>query len=231
MKVISYNIHKFTQEKLDKVLQFDADVFILPEVACPSMVQLPEGFEMVWTGDIDFKGLGVVWKSNLKAVVPGWFNPENRYFIPLQFEEILILASWPTMMEQNAPKRYPQILIEALQEYEPYLKNHPTIISGDMNCYKGQSGATKKYSVEAVFEYLQSLGYSSVYHQKTGEELGNESKPTFYYLFKESAPFFLDYTFANVEVQRYELLAWDKTISDHVGQMMEINVGLLLKPH
>lgn len=45
------------------------------------------------------------------------------------------------------------------------------------------------------------------------------------------APFFLDYTFANVEVQRYELLAWDKTISDHVGQMMEINVGLLLKPH
>ena len=52
MKILSYNINKFTQEKLDKVLQYDADVFILPEVACPSMVQLPEGFEMVWTGDI-----------------------------------------------------------------------------------------------------------------------------------------------------------------------------------
>ena len=48
--------------------------------------------------------------------------------------------------------------MEALQEYEPYLKNPPTIISGDMN----------------------------------------------------------------IEVQRYELLAWDKAISDHVGQMMEI---------
>ncbi len=57
--------------------------------------------------------------------------------------------------------------MEALQEYEPYLKNPPTIISGDMN----------------------------------------------------------------IEVQRYELLAWDKAISDHVGQMMEIKVGLLLKPH
>ena len=63
--------------------------------------------------------------------------------------------------------RGPQILMEALQEYEPYLKNPPTIISGDMN----------------------------------------------------------------IEVQRYELLAWDKAISDHVGQMMEIKVGLLLKPH
>ena len=48
--------------------------------------------------------------------------------------------------------------MEALQEYEPYLTNPPTIISGDMN----------------------------------------------------------------IEVQRYELLAWDKAISDHVGQMMEI---------
>ena len=57
--------------------------------------------------------------------------------------------------------------MEALQEYEPYLKNPPTIISGDMN----------------------------------------------------------------IEVQRYELLAWDKAFSDHVGQMMEIKVGLLLKPH
>ena len=222
MKILSYNINKFTQEKLERVLQYDADVYILPEVACPSMVQLPEGFEMVWTGDIDYKGLGVVWKSELKAEVPEWFNPENRYFIPLQFENILVLASWPTMMEQNAPKRYPQILIEALQEYEPYLKNHPTIISGDMNIYKGQAGATKRYSVEAIFEFIQSLGYTSVYHRKTGEELGKESKPTFYYLFKESSPFFLDYTFTNVEVKYYELLAWDKTISDHVGQMMEL---------
>ena len=112
--------------------------------------------------------------------------------------------------------------MEALQEYEPYLNNPPTIISGDMNIYKGQSGATKRYSVEAIFEFIQSLGYTSVYHQKTGEELGKESKPTFYYLFKESAPFFLDYTFTNVEVKYYELLSWDKTISDHVGQMIEI---------
>lgn len=44
MKILAYNINKSTQEKLDKVLYMEADVFILPEVACPSMVQLPEGF-------------------------------------------------------------------------------------------------------------------------------------------------------------------------------------------
>ena len=222
MKILAYNINKSTQEKLDKVLQMEADVFILPEVACPSMVQLPEGFEMVWTGDIDHKGLGVIWKSEIKAEVPKWFNPELRYFLPLLIDDKLILAGWPTMMEQNKPKHYPQILMEALQEYEPYLKKYQTVISGDMNCYKGQSGATKQFSIEAIFDYLKSLGYSSAYHDKTGEELGNETTPTFYYLFKENAPFFLDYTFTNVQVKSYGLLEWDRGFSDHVGQILEI---------
>lgn len=222
MKILAYNINKSTQKKLDKVLLMEADVFILPEVACPSMVQLPEGFEMVWTGDIDQKGLGVIWKSELKAIVPEWFNPEHRYFLPLLVEDKLIMAAWPTMVEQNKPKRYPQILMEALKEYEPYLKRYQTIISGDMNCYKGQSGATKQFCIEAIFDYLKSLGYSSAYHDKTGEELGNETIPTFYYLFKENCPFFLDYTFTNFQVKSYELLDWYRGFSDHVGQMIGI---------
>ena len=41
MIILSYNINKFTQEKLDRVLQYDADVFILPEVACPSFWTIP----------------------------------------------------------------------------------------------------------------------------------------------------------------------------------------------
>lgn len=110
--------------------------------------------------------------------------------------------------------------MEALQEYEPHLKDRPTIITGDMNCYKGQSGATKQYSIEAIFEYLRSLGYTSAYHDMTCEELGKETIPTFYYQFKENAPFFLDYTFSNsnLKVISYRLLYWDKELSDHVAQ-------------
>ena len=28
------------------------------------MVSLPDGYRMEWMGDIDFKGLGIVWKAN-----------------------------------------------------------------------------------------------------------------------------------------------------------------------
>ena len=93
MKILSYNINKFTQEKLDKVLQHDADVFILPEVACVSNVQLPNGYGMVWTGDIDFKGLGIIWKTGIDADIPEWFNSNHQYFQPLMIEDKLIIGA------------------------------------------------------------------------------------------------------------------------------------------
>lgn len=40
MKIISYNISRFSQEKLDHILSDKADIYILPELACPQMVSL-----------------------------------------------------------------------------------------------------------------------------------------------------------------------------------------------
>lgn len=218
MKILSYNINKFNQEKLDKILLHDADVFILPEVACPSMVQLPEGYGVMWTGDIDYKGLGIVWKNELKADVPVWFNPDHQYFLPIMVEGKLILGAWPTTTEKNSPKKYPQIAMEALQYYTPFLKENFAVIAGDINCYKGQHGETKQYSTASIFEFLKGMGFESAYHTKTGETLGEESVATYYHLFNEKAQFFLDYTFSNIEVKSYELWAWDKEFSDHVAQ-------------
>ena len=186
------------------------------------MVQLPDGYEMVWTGDIDYKGLGVIWKTGLKADVPKWFNPNHNYFIPLVVDGILILASWPTITEQSKSKKYPQIMMEVLEEYSTYLKAYPSLIIGDMNCYKGQSGETKKFSIQSIFDYLKGLGYVSAYHQKTGDALGQESVPTYYHHFKENAPFFIDYAFTDIPIKEYCLLPWDRELSDHVGQMIEI---------
>ena len=46
MKILTYNISLSTQEKIETVLAYDADLFILPEVACPSRVALPEGLQV-----------------------------------------------------------------------------------------------------------------------------------------------------------------------------------------
>ena len=222
MKILAYNINLSSQEKIDKVLGYDADVYILPEVACPSQVKLPDSYRMEWMGDVDYKGLGIIWKSNLNATVPSWFNPKHQYFFPLFIDGKLIMAAWPTTTEQNKPMRYPQIALVALQEYAPYFKEYPTIISGDMNCYMGQSGQTKQFSIRAIFDFFGEMGIVSAYHNKTGEELGKESKATYYHQFKDSLPFFIDYTFSNIRIKSYRLGNWDRNISDHVPQFIEI---------
>ena len=145
MKILSYNINRFTQEKLERVLQFEADVYILPELANHSHVCLPIGYQMEWMGNFDFKGLGVIWKSGMKIVIPNWFIPKHEYFLPLVIDGTLIIAAWPTKTERNKPKSYPQIALEAISEYNPYFEQYPVIISGDLNCYKGQSGETYSY--------------------------------------------------------------------------------------
>ena len=45
---------------------------------------------------------------------------------------------------------------------------------------------------------------------------------TYYHHFKENAPFFIDYAFTDIPIKEYCLLPWDRELSDHVGQMIEI---------
>ena len=222
MKIIAYNINLSSQEKIDRILEHDADVYILPEIACKPSVSLPEGYQMEWTGDIPHKGLGVIWKPSVKVEVPKWFNPKLQYFLPLMIDGYLIIAAWPTTTEQNSPMKYPEIAMKALQEYAPYIKQFPTIVSGDMNLYKGQSGETKKFSIQAICDFLKQMNVVSVYHEMTDEVLGTESCATYYHQFKKNQPFFIDYTFSSIPVKSFRIGEWDSDISDHVPQFIEI---------
>ena len=97
------------------------------------------------------------------------------------------------------------------------------MIIGDYNCYVNQFDNSKKYGdILRINEILEGYGLKSAYHEKTGEELGKETTPTYYHRFKEDSPFFLDYAYTNMEVKSFELLPWDSKMSDHVGQLIEI---------
>jgi len=64
--------------------------------------------------------------------------------------------------------------------------------------------------------------YISAYHQNTGEKLGKENSATYYHRFNENSPFFLDYTFSNMPIKSYSLFEWNKEMSDHVAQIIEV---------
>lgn len=100
----------------------------------------------------------------------------------------------------------------------------PTPICSDFNCYKGQSGETKKYSIVAIDSYLQQLGLRSLYHTMRGVSIGEESICTYHHLFKreKNMEFFLDYTYTNMKVADFEIESWDPSFSDHCAQTIVI---------
>ena len=53
MKIVSYNISAGTQQKLDKIFEQKADVYVIPEMA--KNVTIPDGYFMKWTGNYEEK--------------------------------------------------------------------------------------------------------------------------------------------------------------------------------
>lgn len=226
MKIICHNINDSQQWKIDRLLATEADVIVVPEIACPEQITLSEGYNMAWEGITwnfrgkqKWKGLGVIWKKG-KGFVPDWYNPKLCYGIPLIYDDVLVLAFWPTKRKDISEKKlYPQIAQEIIAEYASHFKGKKVIITGDFNCYVNQRDYSKEYGdIRRIDEILENHGLYSIYHRQTGEPLGKETTPTYYHLFKETLPFFIDYTYTNLPVKSYRLLPWDSKMSDHIGQ-------------
>lgn len=224
MKIVSYNINDSSPRKIEHLLGLNADVLVVPEITCPEEANLPEQYEMAWCG-IDYffheekwKGLGLIWKKRL-GYIPEWYNRELMYAIPLIVNDYLILGVWPTKPTDERPKKtYPQIAQEIIEEYAHHFKDYKTLVIGDFNCYVNQFDAKKKFGdMIRINEVLESFGLYSLYHQQTGELLGQETTATYYHRFHESEPFFLDYAYTNFPVASFRMFPWNKEMSDHVG--------------
>lgn len=226
MKIVSYNIAKCVQAKIDHVLRMNADVYILPECANKSSIQLPAGYDMLWTGDEDipYKGLGVIWKKEFSIHVVEDFV-RIKHHLPLIVDcgdsRIFILACWPTVWKEN--KTYPQLLLEALHKYGSYLDGGPALAIGDFNCYIGQSNVRKSTGTfEDCIKELQLHGMKSIYHEQNAEELGKESDATFFWRYNEQNPYFLDYAFCNVKPKSFVIGKWERDVSDHRPLIVEL---------
>lgn len=184
MKIVSYNIAKCVQTKIDHILRMNADLYILPECADSKSIVLPKGYTMFWTGDDDIpqKGLGVIWKDELSVhIVNG--HRKIKHHLPLIVDNDgcskFILACWPTVWQES--KTYPQLLLEALHEYSPYFDKMPSLAIGDFNCYIGQSGVKKGTGTfEDCIKEFEAHGMKSAYHTHNKEEFEKEHEATFF---------------------------------------------------
>ena len=94
MKVLSYNISWFKQEKVDWALAHtDVDAFVLPECANESKTNIPNGYSFYWMGNYDNKGLGVIVNNKRKHIIPSWYNKTLSYAIPILIEDDVVSSN------------------------------------------------------------------------------------------------------------------------------------------
>ena len=225
MKIISYNIHNYSQEKIDSLLELRADVYILSEIHSSAEVIMPEEYTLFRFANPEesTKGLGVICKKEYDFIVPEWFSEEYKYILPLCSGDLLLIAMWPTKTKANKNMGYPQIALEAIKYYSPYFNGKRVILSGDFNCFVGQSDESpKRGTLLQIVDFLSKHNIYSLYHKQTNEDFGKESRTTFHWQFREEQNFFLDYTFTNIEDVKYQLEEWNSKFSDHHAQTLEI---------
>ncbi|MBR4219302.1 MAG: endonuclease/exonuclease/phosphatase family protein [Bacteroidales bacterium] len=223
MKILAYNIHHSSPKKINQIFARGADIYVLPEIASPQSNHIPDTFLQIWEGVYENKGLGIVYKTNIDCVLPSWYNKQHKYIIPLIIDNNwLLIAAWPTVHDGDN-KTYPQILMDALIEYKEFLQTYPTLITGDFNCFIGQSGVNQQTGrFEDIIAFLEQFNIKSLYHTRTGEKFGSESQCTYHHMFSENSRFFLDYTFSNIPCFAYELEKQWNQMSDHHPQMIVI---------
>ncbi len=215
LKILAHNISSCTQLKVDQLFTQNADVYVVPEIA--QNIKLPTGYSMEWIGNYPSKGLGIIY--NIDASIPECYDRSLSFAIPLQFEDFFILAFWPTKIEKK--ETYTQIAKRILTHYSDELKNNKSIVTGDFNLYHKKDRPNKDANILEIDDLLQSYGLKSVYHELRGEVFENETKKTYFHQFKEENSFFLDYTYSNFPIKKYELLPWNIKFSDHTGQVIE----------
>lgn len=214
MKIVSYNISSCTQDKVDQLIKMNADVYVVPEIACKDKIKLPDEYEMKLNSKFPSKGLGVIWRKG-KGSIPDYYKETLHYAIPLIYDDVFILGFWPTKLQKN--EKYKDIALGILKEYEPHFTSK-TIITGDFNLFFKDS--SHEADITPIKDFLEGKGFKSLYHGNN-IEFGSEKEATYYHQFKKTQPFFLDYTFANFKVSSFELKDLGLDFSDHVGQTIE----------
>ena len=201
------------------------DVAVIQECARPAA----ENDHCLWFGDNPNQGLAVVSSEPYRLRALDQLARVPRYTIPVEVTgpaSFLLLAVWSKGGQRHP---YVEAVVRAVKRYR-HLFTQPVVLMGDLNSnalWDAQHKADRSHS--ALVRLLSGLGLVSAYHAYHGEPQGSESKPTYYFQWKEARPFHIDYCFVpaawvprihRVEVGTYE--GW-REHSDHRPLLVDLS--------
>lgn len=239
MKIISWNCNGAFRCKFDKLLPFEADIWVVQESESPEYLQ-DKGIKIPaythwWHGDRGCKGLSIFTFNGYKAEKAAFFSPEFKYALPVVItppegtgQKFLLVGVWASVVKENHDWDYIGQMCEFMERYRANFDDN-SILIGDLNSNMlWNSYYQKAHNYSRFLELMAENGLVSVYHQLEKCAQGQEKIPTSYYHRDPKRGFHIDYAFMSPkrieELGKFEIagkkwLEW----SDHVPLLLEIN--------
>lgn len=201
-------------KKYDYLESLRPDIAIVPECASPAVLQkrLPRanGDAIVWAGAYPNKGLAVIGFGDVRFSRGGDLTDDVRqypWFLPIEViapVRLNLLAVWA--FDARARRVTPNAgsTTDAITYYGSFLQatdaqgnGVPAIVAGDFNAsvvWDTNPRYAKFVDTDAA---LGKHGLKSVYHTRTGEEFGKESRETLRFTRNAGKRYHIDYVYAS----------------------------------
>jgi exonuclease III len=199
MKIVNWNCNGALRKKFHKVMQIDADVYVIQECEDPARCNDTEfrkwAENYVWVGTNKNKGLCVIAKPHITLRSEALDARPLELFLPcVVANKFLLLAVWTR--HANSPTfGYIGQLWKFLQLHREFLHREDAMCIGDFNSNACWDKWDRWWNHSDVVRELHELGLTSSYHAARAEPQGEESTPTFYMHRHLGKPYHIDYAF------------------------------------
>jgi len=252
VKIVNWNCNGALRNKIEAIDKLNADVLIIQECENPE-VSTQEYREWagdyLWIGDNKNRGIGIFPKKNIhirkldwngcfkiqglnsKSSLISWKTSDLKLFLPFSINNIFtILAVW-TKGKKEEKFGYIGQVWKYLQIHQKELYQKKTFIIGDFNSnqkWDSEKRVDAWWNHASVIRELNDLDIESLYHFKTKELQGLETKATYFHHKKKKSPHHIDYMFCSKDmlpILELDIKEYDEWIelSDHVPLVMYIS--------
>jgi hypothetical protein len=193
MRLVTWNCCRGPcAQKVGLLDALQADIAVLQECARPAA----ESDSLLWFGDNLRQGIAVVARGGYRLKRLRQARSVPRYVFPVAVSgphSFTLLAVWTKDKQEY---KYIRAAVRAVHLYRKLIESGPTVLAGDTNSnaiWDKQHPVKMNHS--ALVKKLAGHGMVSAYHTFFNEAQGNETRPTYYFLWQQAKPFHIDYCF------------------------------------
>jgi exonuclease III len=166
------------------------DIAIIQECGRPA----EESPSVRWVGENPRQGIAVVAAEGW-SVEPITFAAQlQRWIVPFRVSgptEFTLVATW-VMPDRSS---YSRAMCRGIDGLANLISAGPTIVAGDFNANPVFDRKRRDWTYATIEARLHALGLASAYHAFHAESPGEESRATYYHMWREDLAYHLDYCF------------------------------------